>query len=120
MEFETGEKILQEIDGILTAVGQSNYDKFRRIVETASTLLTNLATWSAKVAAMSHDDLAALIQQQPQSEQERILRLLSGIEGMASELWRCANKGRPDLSFQIQAADQRAFRIAKLNGRHAG
>lgn len=79
MESEISGKILKEIDGILTAIGQTDYEKFRGVMLRASTLLANLATWSATVGVMSRDDLVALVEKRPLPEQERIFRLLSGL-----------------------------------------
>lgn len=81
MESETSGRILNEIDGILAAIGQRDYEAFRGTMQKASTLANNLGRHFGDAASMSKDDVATLVHQKPQAEQERILRLLIGLRG---------------------------------------
>lgn len=126
MESETSVKISQEIDGILEAVGQTDYGAFRQIMHQASTLFANLALWSERVASLSRDDLAALVEQEPPAEQERILRLLTGLRKSlprfgtalvkAAQIFPPDRGGRPG-SFEDRESMRRAkARILELIG----
>lgn len=126
MESETSVKISQEIDGILEAVGQRDYGAFRQIMRQASNLLANLGQWSEKVASLSRDDLAAFVEQESLPEQERILRLLTGLRKSlpkfgtalvkAAQIFPPDRGGRPG-SFEDREGMRRAkARILELIG----
>lgn len=80
MEITISERMLQEIDEILAAIGQTDYEAFRAKCKNASVLLAGLAEWSKKMAAMSRPDLVALVEQIPAPEKEQKLRLLLGLK----------------------------------------
>jgi hypothetical protein len=79
VESETSREILQEIDRILTAIGQTDYEALRVAMEKASTLFENLGRLCGEGASMNRDDIVALLNQRSEPEQERILRLLYGL-----------------------------------------
>lgn len=117
MQPEIAGRLLQEIDSILTTIGQSDYEEFRGTMHRASTLLASCAIWAGKIATMSRDDLAALIQEIPEAEQERKFRLLSGLKNSlpkfgdaltkAARMFPAERGGRPE-SFEDLEAKRKA------------
>ena len=78
VDNETGQAILESIKGILAAVGQNDYEEFRKHVGEGAILLRNLAEAAETVAKLSDQDLSTLIAglQDP----ERTLRLMNDLK----------------------------------------
>jgi hypothetical protein len=78
VDSETGQAILDSIKGILAAVGQNDYEEFRKHVGEGAILLRNLAEAAETVAKLSDQDLSTLIAglQDP----ERTLRLMNDLK----------------------------------------
>jgi hypothetical protein len=102
---ETRQKILECIDEIVTAMGQTDYEHFRAIVARAPTLLTNLARWSEVFGALRREDLISLIDRSEPAEQERMFQLMLGLReylpmfgvalGQAAEMFPKSPGGHP-------------------------
>jgi hypothetical protein len=74
---ETRQAILESIKGILAAVGQKDYDEFRRLVGEGAILLGNLALAAEAASKLSDQDLLKLIN--GLKDPERILRLMEDL-----------------------------------------
>jgi hypothetical protein len=79
MAAETRQAISACIDEILAALGQEDYETFRARIASGSVLLSNLGKWSSAAAALNYEEVVALVDSRSDDDQERILRLLSGL-----------------------------------------
>jgi hypothetical protein len=92
MESEETTQILNEVDRILAAVGQTNYESLRGTMQTGSVLLSNLGRLCGEAAAKSHEDLISLANGMPKPEQEQTLRLLVGLRASLPTIGRLLRK----------------------------
>jgi hypothetical protein len=76
MDNKNRQAVLTEIDTILVAIGQKDYEQFRSSLRAASILCGNIAIWSKNCADRSREDLIKLIDDTPDSAVELKLRLL--------------------------------------------
>jgi hypothetical protein len=77
---ETSRKILEVIDNIIASLGHKDFEQFRTTMATAAILLANLANYSERVSSWNREDVTAFIDGIPEADQEKMLRLMSGLE----------------------------------------
>jgi hypothetical protein len=78
VDTETGQAILESIRGVLAAVGQNDYEEFRKRVGEGAVLLKNLAEAADSVAKLSDVDLTTLIA--GLHDPEKTLRLMNDLK----------------------------------------
>ncbi|MGA2989583.1 MAG: hypothetical protein ABSD88_03830 [Candidatus Korobacteraceae bacterium] len=120
MEITITEQILHEIDEIVTALGQTDYEAFRTKCKNGAVLLANLARGCEMVGAMSRPDLVALVEQIPEPERKQKLRLLVGLKESlpmfgtaiiaAAQIFPQSQGGRPQ-SFKNRESKRQACRL---------
>jgi hypothetical protein len=120
MTTESSKEILEKIDTALTALGQRDFDQFRATMSVAAILFANLSNYSRQVSALSREDLEKLINGIPEAEEQRVLRLMSGLEDYLPTLRQLLlkvveilprSKGGHPLSFKDRDSERQACEL---------
>src|SRR5579863_6437763 len=110
MTTETNQKILDKIDELIAAIGQKDYDAFRATMQRASVLFGNFARFSEQFAAISREQLAALVDKTPEVEQEHQLRLLCELHDFLPALGALLMEGATRVFPRSQGGRPSAFK----------